>query len=151
MCPTLKGDALVILLVEDSEEHAELILRGIQQQRVGNRIIHVNDGQKALDYLYRVGEYNDDDAYPMPDCLLLDLRLPRVDGLEVLRRVKSDDDLKHIKVATLTTSSADKDLASAEEYRADSYLVKPLDANMFNALMEELGFYWLLWKKTPGD
>lgn len=147
----MKGAELVILLVEDSEEHAELTLRSIRQQRVANRIIHVSDGQEALDYLYREGKYNDSDQYPMPHCLLLDLRMPRVDGLEVLRRIKSDADLKHIRVAVLSTSSAEKDLATAEDYHADSYLVKPLDADMFGALMEELGFYWLLWKKFPED
>ncbi len=145
---TTGGEPLVLLLIEDNAAHAEMVKRSFEQHKVANVIQHVDDGQKALDYLFREGEYTDADKYPLPHCILLDLRLPKVDGLEVLRQIKTSDDLLKTPVVVLTTSAADKDIAMAYEYHANSYVVKPLDFAKFEALMEDLGYYWMIWNKN---
>ena len=138
-----------LLLVEDNDAHAEMVKRSFEQHEIANRIHHVDDGQKALDYIFNQGEYSDSEKYPSPQCILLDLRLPKVDGLEVLRRIKSDQSTKRIPVVVLTTSSADKDIVMSYEYHANSYVVKPMDFDKFEGLMEELGYYWLDWNQNP--
>ncbi len=143
------GEPLVLLLVEDNDAHAEMVKRSFEQHKVTNVIYHVDDGQKALDYVFHEGDYADREKYPNPHCILLDLRLPKVDGLEVLRRIKSDDTQKKTPVVVLTTSSADKDIAMSYEYQANSYVVKPMDFSRFESLMEDLGFYWLAWNQNP--
>ncbi len=143
------GEPLVLLLVEDNDAHAEMVKRSFAQHKVSNVIYHVDDGQKALDYVFHEGEYADPKKYPNPHCILLDLRLPKVDGLEVLRRIKADDTQKKTPVVILTTSSADKDIAMSYEYQANSYVVKPMDFSKFESLMEDLGFYWLAWNQNP--
>ncbi len=143
------GEPLVLLLVEDNDAHAEMVKRSFAQHKVSNVIYHVDDGQKALDYVFHEGEYADSEKYPNPHCILLDLRLPKVDGLEVLRRIKADDTQKKTPVVILTTSSADKDIAMSYEYQANSYVVKPMDFSKFESLMEDLGFYWLAWNQNP--
>ena len=142
------GEPLVLLLVEDNAAHAEMVKRSFEQHKVANVIQHVDDGQKALDYLFRQGEYTDEDKYPRPHCILLDLRLPKVDGLEVLRQIKTSDDLLKTPVVVLTTSAADKDIAMAYEHHANSYVVKPMDFAKFEALMEDLGYYWMIWNQN---
>jgi len=143
------SEPLVLLLVEDNDAHAEMVKRSFEQHKVPNVIFHVDDGQKALDYVFHNGEYADADRYPSPHCILLDLRLPKVDGLEVLRRIKNDATMRKTPVVILTTSSADKDIARSYEYHANSYIVKPMDFTRFESLMEGLGYYWLAWNQNP--
>ena len=143
------GEPLKLLLVEDNDAHAEMVKRSFEQHKLSNEIYHVDDGQKALDYMFREGEYSDEEKYPRPHCILLDLRLPKVDGLEVLRRIKSDDSTRKTPVVILTTSSADKDIAQSYEYNANSYVVKPMDFTRFESLMKDLGYYWLAWNQKP--
>jgi CheY-like chemotaxis protein len=145
---TTGGKPLVLLLIEDNAAHAEMVKRSFEQHKVANVIQHVDDGQKALDYLFREGEYTDADKYPLPHFILLDLRLPKVDGLEVLRQIKTSDDLLKTPVVVLTTSAADKDIAMAYEYHANSYVVKPMDFAKFKTLMEDLGYYWMIWNQN---
>jgi CheY-like chemotaxis protein len=149
MNPNAAGEPLVLLLVEDNDAHAEMVKRSFEQHKVSNVIFHVDDGQKALDYIFHEGEYSDKQKYPHPNCILLDLRLPKVDGLEVLRRVKSDENTWKTPVVILTTSSADKDIAQSYEYHANSYVVKPMDFAKFESLMDDLGYYWLAWNQNP--
>jgi CheY-like chemotaxis protein len=111
--------------------------------------MHVSDGQAALDYLFRQGEFQDPGRSPKPHLILLDLRLPKVDGLEVLKTVKADAGLANIPVIVLTTSSAEADMASAYGNHANSYLVKPVELPEFRKLMESLSFYWLVWNQEP--
>lgn len=143
------GEPLKLLLVEDNDAHAEMVKRSFEQHKISNEIYHVDDGQKALDYIFREGEYTDEEKYPRPNCILLDLRLPKVDGLEVLRRIKSDDNTRKTPVVILTTSSADKDIAQSYEYNANSYVVKPMDFTKFESLMQDLGYYWMAWNQNP--
>lgn len=143
------GEPLVILLVEDNLDHAELVMRNLEDFQVANRIIHVEDGEEALDYLYGRGRYADRQQYPMPHLMLLDLRMPKVDGLEVLKTVKTDETLRPLPVVILTTSDADRDMAMAYEYHANSYVTKPVIFDEFSRLLKDLGFYWLAWNKRP--
>ncbi|MDO9549917.1 MAG: response regulator [Methanoregula sp.] len=148
----LTGEPLHILLVEDNEAHAELVIRGMRDQQVANKIHHVVDGEKALDYLFNRGEFADPVENPRPNLVLLDLRLPRVDGLEVLKSIKTTPSLLRIPVVILTSSDAESDIAKSYDYHANSYIVKPLDFRTFTQLMKELGFYWLGWNAKPlGD
>ncbi len=148
----MKGEPLVILLVEDNPDHAELVARGLTDNRVAIRLRHVTDGEAALDYLYRRGEYEDPIENPVPHVILLDLRLPKMDGLEVLQKVKNDEHLRRIPVVVLTSSSAERDLTRAYDNYVNSYLVKPVDFPKFTEMMKDLGFYWLGWNRPPwGD
>jgi two-component system, response regulator len=145
----LPGEPLHILLVEDNEAHAELVIRGMRDQQVANKIHHVPDGEQALDYLFGRGAYTDLKENPRPNLVLLDLRLPRVDGLEVLRTIKTTPSLLRIPVVILTSSDAENDIVKSYDYHANSYVVKPLDFKTFTKLMKELGFYWLGWNTKP--
>jgi CheY-like chemotaxis protein len=143
------GESLVILLIEDNPAHAELIRRNFETHRVANRLYHVTDGEAALDYLFRRRAYADPTRSPRPHLILLDLRLPRIDGLEVLKVIKTSQELRPIPVVILTTSEAEQDVVRAYQYYTNSYLIKPVDFADFTALMEELGFYWLAWNYYP--
>jgi CheY-like chemotaxis protein len=145
----MQGNPLVILLVEDNPDHTELILRNFSEHRIANAIYHVADGQAAIDFLFRSGRYRDPASSPRPSLILLDLRLPKIDGLEVLKKIKAADQLSTIPVVILTTSSSEKDMLAAYEHHVNSYLVKPIDFDKFTQLMKELGFYWLAWNKQP--
>ncbi len=146
---TMNGNALNILFVEDNPDHAELVMRSFQDHRVANTIHHLTDGEAALDYLLRRNAYSDPQKSPRPHVVLLDLRLPKVDGLEVLKVIRSSQGLEKIPVVVLTTSHAELDVGKAYEYHANSYLVKPLDFEKFTNLMDDLGFYWLGWNHYP--
>ena len=145
----MKGEPLTILLVEDNPDHTELIMRSFQDHRVINRVYHVADGEEALDYLLRRNRYVNPEKSPRPHMILLDLRLPKVDGLEVLKAIKDAEDLRRIPVVILTTSEAERDVALAYDHHANSYLVKPVDFDKFVQLMNDLGFYWLGWNRHP--
>ncbi len=145
----MKGEPLTILLVEDNLDHAELVIRNMEDFQVANTIIHVEDGEAALDYLHGRGKYADRQQFPLPHLMLLDLRLPKVDGLEVLKKVKTDEVLRPLPVVILTTSEAERDMAMAYEYHANSYVTKPVIFEEFSKLLRDLGFYWLAWNKRP--
>jgi len=145
--PALTG-MIEVLLVEDDEDHAELVRRNLLSQAARCRISHVNNGESALDYLHRRAEYENPESSPRPDLVLLDLRLPRVDGMAVLADIKSSPTLQAIPVVVLTSSAADPDVSQAYLRHANSYLVKPLDLVSFEGLMKELGLYWFTWNQS---
>ena len=145
----MQSEAVEILLVEDDPDHAELIIRGLQYSSAANRIHHVSDGEAALDYVFRRGEYADAEKSPRPHLVLLDLRLPKIDGLEVLGEIKADEDLRHIPVVVLTSSAAESDIARAGDKFVNSYLVKPVEFDEFRRMMGDLGFYWGVWNQHP--
>ena len=145
----MKGDPVYVMLVEDNVDHAELVMRELQDHRVANRIIHLRDGQAALDCLLNREQYTDSESFPRPDVILLDLRLPKVDGLQVLRTIKESETLRTIPVVVLTTSNTERDLTQAYQYHANSYIVKPVNYTTFRELMNDLGFYWMVWNARP--
>lgn len=145
----MNGEPIVILLVEDEEAHAEIVRRNFKASRIANRLIHVADGEAALDYVYQRNDFSDSATSPRPGIILLDLRLPKVDGLEVLETIKKDPKLTAIPVVVLTTSKAEADKVKAYNSHVNSYLVKPVDFTQFNQLMEAFGFYWLAWNHCP--
>ena len=148
----INGEPVTVLLVEDNPAHAELVIRSFEDHRIANRIHHVSDGEEALDYLLRRGAYADPAKSPTPHMVLLDLRLPKIDGLEVLKEIKSVKELEKIPTVIFTTSSAEVDVAKAYEYHANSYLVKPVNFEKFNQLMDDIRYYWLACNRHPwGD
>ena len=142
----MREEPIVILLAEDDPDHVELIRRGLQHDPVASRVMHVSDGEAALDYLFRRGAYSIEALSPRPHIVLLDLRLPKVDGLDVLRQVK-ESSLGGLPIIILSTSDATSDVARAYELRANSYLVKPLDFSSFSAMLQSLGLFWLRWNE----
>lgn len=145
----ISGEPLCILLVEDNPDHAELAIRNLGDAGLANRVTHLEDGEAALDYLFNRGKYADRTVNPRPDVVLLDLRLPKVDGIEVLKQVKDSEELKSIPVVILTTSAAERDITLAYQHYVNSYLTKPVDFESFSNLLRDLGFYWLAWNKRP--
>ncbi len=147
----VSGQSLLILLVEDNPAHAELVKRSFQEHPVDYQIIHLPDGEEALEYLFQRGDYADKRKHPRPHIILLDLRLPCLDGLDVLRQIKTADEeaLRQIPVVVLTTSEAEQDLTQAYNRHVNSYVVKPLNFEGFTALMDDLGFYWQQWNYYP--
>lgn len=145
----MNGEPVLVLLIEDNVDHAELVMRTLADHRIANRIQHILDGQTALDYLFRRGDYTDPQSSPRPHLVLLDLRLPRVDGLDVLKAIKESEELRQVPVVVLTTSEAERDVARAYHYHANSYLMKPVGYEDFARLMDDLGFYWMSWNTHP--
>lgn len=141
----MKPDPYLLLLIEDNEDHAELVTRGLAEHVKASQIIHVSDGEAALDYLCRRGAYAAPESSPRPNLVLLDLRLPKVDGLQVLKTVKERPDTQDIAVVVLTTSDATRDINQAYDYRANSYVVKPVGYDEFRAMIASLSTYWLKW------
>lgn len=138
-----------ILLVEDNPKDAELTLYALQENNLANNIEVVRDGSEALDFIFCKNKYQDrvNDSYPK--VILLDLKLPKVDGLEVLKQIKSDPRTKLIPIVMLTSSREEKDLVDSYNLGVNSYMVKPIDFNQFTEAVKKLGFYWLLHNEIP--
>ena len=134
----------ILLLVEDDDAHAILISRMIEKTGVANKIYRVDDGEEALDYIFHRGNYAAKESSPRPDLVLLDLRLPKLDGHEVLIAIKQSEKLKSIPVVVLSTSENESDISKAYRNQANSYLVKPMGFGEFSELIRELGSYWLV-------
>jgi CheY-like chemotaxis protein len=138
-----------ILLVEDEEAHARLTERAIRKAGNANRIHVVPDGEQALDYLFHRGQYSDPAKHPCPGLILLDIKLPGIDGIEVLKQIKADPILRKIPVIMLTTSERDEDIAGSYCHYANSYLTKPVGFKEFEEKIRQLDFYWLLINEPP--
>jgi len=136
--------AVEILLVEDNPYDAELTIRALKKHNLSNRLIHVKDGAEALDFLFGRGSYAGRDIENRPRVVLLDLKLPKVNGLEVLRIIKEDDQLRNIPVVMVTSSAEDPDMRTAYGLGVNSYVVKPVEFDSFAEAMTRLGLYWLL-------
>jgi two-component system response regulator len=149
----MMGEPVLVMLVEDNDDHAELVLRQMADHRIANNVIRLKDGQEALDYLFRKGKFKSPDSSPLPHVIFLDLRLPKVDGLEVLKALKESEETRNIPIVVLTTSEGERDVAKAYLNHTNSYVVKPVDYQKFRDLMDNLGFYWMSWntpyKKKP--
>jgi len=145
----VQGSPLTILLVEDNIPHAELVKRTLESHQIAHRLHHVCDGEAALAYLFRHGKYANPAVSPRPHVVLLDLRLPKLSGLEVLKAIRASKELHTVPVVVLTTSTAERDVVCAYEHHVNSYLVKPIDHAQFSQLLHGLGFYWLNWNYYP--
>ena len=146
----MKSPPFEILLVEDNPDHAELVMRSLENHPLTNKIHHLADGEAALDYLFRRGAFDDAEKSPRPHVVLLDLGLPKIPGLDVLKEIRSSPELDEMPVVVLTTSRAEIDVGEAYKFHANSYLVKPHDFASFTELMKDLGSYWLGWNHLPG-
>ena len=140
-----------ILLVEDNPADVELALHALRRNNLANRIHVVRDGEDALDFLFCQGAYSDRSFQQPPRLVLLDLKLPKVDGLEVLRQVKGDDRTKAIPVVILTSSKEEKDLVNGYQFGVNSYIQKPVDFDEFRELVKHLGLYWMLVNEPPPE
>ena len=132
-----------IILVEDDPEDRELTRKAFEGSKLRNRVLEVADGEQALDYLYRRGEYADPTTSPRPDLILLDLNLPKIDGRKVLKMIKEDPDLRSIAVVILTTSSQEEDILRSYNLGVNSYVTKPVRMNGFIEAVKDLEHYWL--------
>ena len=141
-------EPIIVLLAEDDDGHSELVRRSIKDSELSVTLMRATDGQEALDYLYRRNGFSDPESSPRPGVILLDLRMPRVDGLKVLESIRADADFNSIPVVVLTTSDSELDIAKAYDCRANSYLVKPSDFVNFDGLIKTLGYYWLQWNQS---
>ena len=134
----------VILLVEDNPDDVELTLRCLKNNNLSNEVVVAWDGAEALDYLFGMGSYEGRDLDAMPQLILLDLDLPKVDGLEVLRRIRSDERTKRLPTIILTSSEDQQDLVESYGLGANGYIRKPLDLAQFRAAVQQLGLYWVV-------
>jgi len=139
----------VILLVEDNEDDAELTLRALKKNKILNKVVVAKDGVEALDYLFASGSYAERDEGERPTLVLLDLKLPKIDGLEVLRRMRADARTKLLPVVILTSSKEDTDVLSGYSLGANSYIRKPVDFAQFTEAVRQLGLYWLVLNEFP--
>ena len=137
-----------ILLVEDNALDAELTMRALKNGGLANKLLWVKDGQEALDYLFRHGDYADR-AETIPRLVLLDLKMPKVDGIEVLKTVKADERTRRIPVVVMTSSQEERDVAQSYDLGVNSYVVKPVDFNALADFARQAGYYWLAINRTP--
>jgi two-component system response regulator len=138
-----------ILLVEDNPNDELLTIRALKKNNILNEVIVARDGKQALDYLFAEGEHQGRDISDQPQVILLDLNLPKIDGHEVLKRIRSDERTKLLPVVVLTTSSEDQDVIASYQLGANSYIRKPVDFDQFIKAVGRLGLYWLLLNETP--
>lgn len=138
----------IVLLVEDNPDDEELTRLAFDECRVANKLVVVRDGQEALDYLFLTGAYADRDASEVPQVILLDMKLPKLDGLEVLYRVRTDDRTKLLPVVVLTSSKEEQDMIESYSLGANSYIQKPVDYLQFTEAVQQLGLYWLVLNQT---
>jgi two-component system response regulator len=139
----------LILLVEDNPSDVELTRRAFEKRHISNQLMVAEDGQEALDYLFAEGVHAARDVTDLPTLILLDLKLPKLDGLEVLRRIRADPRTKRLPVVILTSSSEEQDLAASYDLGANSYIRKPVDFAKFAEAIEYLGLYWLVLNEPP--
>jgi two-component system response regulator len=138
-----------ILLVEDNPSDVELTLHVFKRNNISNRIHVARDGKEALEYIFCSGRYSDRNIGDCPKVILLDLKLPLVDGKEVLRKIREDPRTQNIPVVVLTSSKEDQDIVDSYDLGVNSYIVKPVDFNQFNQAVKDLGHYWLLLNQPP--
>lgn len=141
-----KQQLVNFLLVEDDDDHSDLVMRALKRARILNHMERVRDGVEAIMYLNKEGEFSDK---VRPDIVLLDLKLPKKDGFEVLKEIRESESLRTMPVVILSTSSAETDRAKAYTYHANSYLNKPVDFDQFQKMVEDLCLYWGVWNEGP--
>ena len=138
-----------ILLVEDDPNDAELAMRALRKNNLSNNVVHVTNGEQALDFLFARGAYSDRDVQMKPKVVILDLKLPKINGLEVLRAIKGDPRTATIPIVIMTSSKEESDLVESYRLGVNSYIVKPVDFEKFVGAVRDLGMYWLLLNQIP--
>jgi two-component system response regulator len=139
----------VILLIEDNPSDVELTMRAFEKSRIGNEVVVAEDGAAALEYLFGTGAHAGREATRLPAVALLDLKLPKISGLEVLRRIRSDARTRRLPVVILTSSREEQDIAAGYDLGVNSYIQKPVDFKQFTYCVEQLGLYWLVLNEQP--
>ena len=138
-----------ILLVEDNMNDAELIIRALRKVNLANHVVHLKDGVEALDFIFARGEFEEREMKNIPKVILLDIKMPRVDGIEVLRQIKSNSNTKLIPVVVMTSSKEEQDIIASYELGVNSFVVKPVEFNDFAKAVSQLGLYWVLMNQPP--
>ncbi|MCA9874902.1 MAG: response regulator [Ardenticatenaceae bacterium] len=146
----MKHNQIEILLVEDNPDDVHLALHALEKNHLANRVEVVRDGAAALDFLFARGDYANRDIHNQPKVVLLDLKLPKVDGLEVLRQVRNSPLLSHIPIVVLTSSDEEHDIIESYTLGVNSYIRKPVDFEQFMEAIRQLGYYWLVLNEPPG-
>jgi two-component system response regulator len=140
----MKNDEIEIVLIEDNPYDAELTIRALKKNNIANNLIHLSDGAEALEFIFCTGKYSDRSGTVQPKVILLDLNMPKVNGIEVLKKIKADDNTKAIPVIVLTSSTEDPDVQTCYKLGVNSYIVKPVGFANFTKAISELGLYWVL-------
>ena len=143
------SDPIDILLVENNIDDAELTIRELKRNKMGNKLVHVQDGEEALEYIFATGKFADRNISHTPKLILLDIQMPKVDGIEVLQNIKSDNRTKGIPVVMLTSSNQDPDIKKCYNLGANSYIVKPVNFESFAKAISDLGMYWVILNQQP--
>jgi len=138
-----------ILLIEDNPDDEALTLRALKRNNILNNVVIARDGAEALDYLFGQGQHQQREANRLPELVLLDLKLPKIDGLEVLRRIRADDRTRRLPIVILTSSNEERDIVAGYDLGANSYIRKPVDFNQFTEAVRQLGIYWLVLNVSP--
>ena len=142
-------DEIEVLLVEDNETDAELTIRTLKKKNLANNLVWVKDGEEALEFIFATGRYSKREMHDLPKLVLLDLRMPKVDGMEVLRKIKSDERTNKIPIVVLTSSKEDEDIVESYNLGVNSYVSKPVEFEEFTNAVSTLGLYWMLLNKSP--
>lgn len=145
----MENGEIEILLVEDNMKDAELAVHSLKKHKLTNKMIHLKDGAEALDFIFCTGQFKNRNKNNKPKVILLDLKMPKVGGIEVLKKIKEDESTRKIPVVVLTSSKEDPDVRTCYELGANSYIVKPVDFDNFQKAVLDLGLYWLLLNHTP--
>lgn len=145
----MENGEIEILLVEDNPSDAEMTIRALKKNKIANRIVHLKDGAEALEFFFATGQYANRDVHNRPKMILLDLKMPKVSGLEVLERLKGDPHTKSIPVVVLTSSKEDPDIQKCYSLGVNSYIVKPVGFENFVKIILELGLYWMVLNQPP--
>ncbi|MFT3933967.1 MAG: response regulator [Chitinophagaceae bacterium] len=144
------NDLVEILLVEDNEYEADLTIRSLQKHNLTNKLVHVDDGEEALDIIFSRGAYAANKGPLQPKLILLDLKLPKVDGLEILRQLKANEETRQVPVVVLTSSKEESDIVESYRLGVNSYIVKPVNFESFTKAIAEVGLYWVLLNQRSG-
>lgn len=145
----MENNEIEILLIEDNLSDAEMTTRALRKSNIANKIIHLEDGLEAIEFIFGTGEYENRNISNLPKVILLDLKMPRMDGIEVLLKIKGDERTKKVPVVMLTSSKEDPDIQTCYDLGVNAYVVKPVDINEFSKAVSELGLFWLLINQPP--
>jgi len=140
-----------ILFIEDNPHEAELTIRGLRKHNLVNKLKHIDDGEEALDFIFSRGTYSSRENSPNPRLIILDLKLPKIDGLEILRQLKADERTRIIPVVVLTSSQEEKDVIESYRLGVNSYIVKPVNFESFGKAVADLGLYWVILNHSPNS